>query len=293
MNLQIHHVISDIMGVTGLAILDAILAGERNPHVLAELRDTRIKKPKDVIAKSLVGDWRPEHLFTLRQSLELYRNCQSMIAQCDQEIGQMLADFDSQIDPNDHPIPQISRKNAKPYGNQIRLAGTDLRHEMYRLFGTDLTQVPGIGPGIAHGLFAEMGADLSAFPDVKCFTSWMGLCPDNRVSGGKILSAHTRDVKNRVANMLRMAAQSVQKAQCYLGEYYRRMRARFGPAKANTATAHKIARIIYHLITKKEQYDEAIFNRMQEQFLLRKTNRILKEASKLGLTLAPNLTQLS
>lgn len=293
MNLQIHHVISDIMGVTGLAILDAMLAGERNPHVLAELRDRRIKKPKEIIEKSLVGDWRDEHLFTLRQSLDLYRYCHLLIAQCDQQIEQMLAAFDSQIDTKEHPIPKSIGTNAKPYGNQIRLTSTDLRSEMYRIFGTDLTQTPGIGPSIAHGLFAELGADLSAFRDVKCFTSWMGLCPDNRISGGKILSAHTRDVKNHVANLFRLAAQSVQGMQCYLGEYYRRMRARFGPAKANTATAHKIARIIYHLITTKEQYDEEIFHNMQEQYLQRKTNRIIREASKLGVILAPTATQLS
>jgi transposase len=159
---------------------------------------------------------------------------------------------------------------------------------MYRLFGNDITQVPGVGATIAHGLFAELGTDWHvSFPHVKCFTSWMALCPDNRISGGKTLSASTRNVKSRVANMFRIAAQSVQDSQCHLGDYYRRMRARFGPAKANTATAHKIARIVYHLVTTNEHYNEDIFKNIQAEYRERKTKRLIKEAKKLGLALAP------
>jgi transposase len=182
MNLQIHHVLSDITGVTGLAILDAILAGERDPQVLAGHRDRRIKASSETIAKALVGDYRSEHLFTLRQSLAAYRHYQQLIGACDAEVRTHLGTFASQIDPAVSPLPPStgSRRTPRSTPSTPRF---DLRTELYRILGTDLTQVPGLQTPTVHAIFSELGADLSAFPSGAHFASWLGLCPDNRISG--------------------------------------------------------------------------------------------------------------
>jgi transposase len=209
MNLHLHHVISDSTGKTGLAILDALLAGERDPHKLAQLRDYRIQASNDIIAKSLVGDWREEHLFTLKQALAAYRHYQTLLRECDAEVERLMSLFDSQLDPVETPLPPSTRTNKQPVGNEARFENTDLRTELYRILGTDLTQVPGLQLNTIPRLFTEIGSDLSAFPSAKHFASWLGLCPDNRISGGKILSVKTRDVKSRAADALRLAAQSL------------------------------------------------------------------------------------
>jgi transposase len=280
MNLQIHHVISDITGKTGLAILDAILAGERRPQVLAQLRDPRIRADKKTIAKALVGTWRPEHLFTLRQSLATYRTYQAQIAECEEEIRRMLASFDSEADPDNQPLPPATKKGLD------KGMAFDLRSEFYRILGTDLTAVPGLQVTAISTLFSECG-DLSAFPDAGQFASWLGLCPDNRISGGKVLSAKTRKVDNRAATTLRMAAQTLHRHPSHLGEFYRRMRYRLGAPKAITATAHKLARIIYHLVTNRQPYDESIFLQHDHLNRKRKTRRLLAQAQALGLSLVP------
>jgi transposase len=254
MNLQLHHVISDITGLTGMAIVEAILEGSRDPLALAKLRDPRIKATENMIAKTLVGDYRPEHLFTLRQSLAAYRHYQQLIDACDVEIEQCLASFQSKVDPEQHPL-QKSQDRHKPRRNELRF---DLRSHLYRIFGVDLTQIPGINALTAHTLLAEIGSDLSCFASASAFASWLGLCPDNRISGGKILSVKTRTVKNRAATTLRMAAQSLHRSRSSLGQYYRRMRTKLGTPKAITAAAHKLARIIYYLLTTRKPYEESI-----------------------------------
>jgi transposase len=173
MNLQLHHVISDITGLTGVAILQAILAGERNPHALAALRDRRIKANADTIAKSLVGDYRREHLFTLGQSLEAFRHYQELIAACDREIAQYLEGFESKVDPPPGPRSQ-SRDGQKPSGD----GEFNLRTHFHRIFGVDLTKVPGINVLTTQTLLAEIGPDLSRFANGPALTSWLGLCPD-------------------------------------------------------------------------------------------------------------------
>jgi len=245
MNLQVHHVISDLSGTTGMAILDAILAGERNPRRLAALRDPRIKASPETIAKSLVGDYRREHLFTLGQSVTAYRQYQELMAACDVEIERMLGEFSDGGGPGAGPLAKPKDRH-KPRRNELKF---DLRGHLYRIFGVDLTAVPGINALTAHTLLSEVGRDLSAFRNAAAFASWMGLCPDNRVSGGKVLSTHTRSVNNRTAKALRMAAQALHRSQSWLGQYYRRMRARLGAPKAITAAAHKLARIVFHLLT--------------------------------------------
>lgn len=284
MNLQLHNVISDLTGVTGLAILDAILSGERDSNKLATLRDRRIKASAETIAKSLVGDYHPEHLFTLKQVLAAYRHYQQLITDCDAQIEQMLQAFDSQVDPAEVPLPKAKTTHKKPRGNEPRF---DLRSSFYRILGVDLTQVPGFQTSTLQVLFSEIGADLSKFPSAKHFCSWLGLCPDNRVSGGRVLSAKTRDVKSRAAYALRLAAQALFRSHSALGNYFRKMRARLGTPKAITATAHKLARILYHLLKTRKPYDETVFAKNEELYRQRLERKLRKEAAALGYQLIP------
>lgn len=282
MNLQLHHVISDITGVTGLAIVDAILNGERDGEKLAAFRDCRIRVPKEVIIKSLVGDYRDEHLFTLRQSLQSYRHYQGLIAECDLQIKTLLSAFDSAVDPAVQPLP-VSAKAAQ----RTKPAAAELRVEFYRLTGVDLTAIPGIQAGTVHALLAEIGRDVSKFPSAKHFASWLGLCPDNRISGGRILSVKTRLVKNRASIALRLAAQSLYRSQTALGDFFRRMRAKLGMPKAITAAAHKLARIIYFLLKTRNPYDQTRFARHEEQYRRRREIHLRNQAKTLGFTLVP------
>lgn len=284
MNLQIHHVISDITGVTGLAIVDAILNGERNPKKLAALKDPRIKADNCTIVKSLEGDFRPEHLFTLKQALQSYRHYRQMISECDVEIEKHLRDFESRIDLKEPPVPPPTSTRRKPKHNEPNF---DLHSHMYRILGTDLTQIAGINVLTAHVLFSEVGPDVSKFPSDSHFSSWLGLCPNNKISGGKILSSKTRPSTNRTAHALRLAAQSLWNSQSYLGQYYRRMRARHGTSKANTATAHKLARIIYHLLKTGKSFDESVFAEQENLHKKRLERKLRKQANYLGFQLVP------
>jgi transposase len=283
MNLQLHHVLSDLTGVTGLAILDAILAGERDPQVLAQHRDRRVKASPETIAKALVGDYRPEHLFTLRQSLAASRQTRELIDACDQEVQTLLGRFSSTVDPATHPLPPATKPSRRP----ARETSFDLRTELYRILGTDLTQVPGLQTPSVFTLFAELGAALSVFPAGGHFASWLGLCPDNRISGGKVLSVKTRHVKHRVAQALRMAAQSLSRSRSILGAYFRRMRAKLGAPEAITATAHKLARIIYHLLTTHEPYDETRVAKAERDHQQRAESRLRAQARAFGFQLVP------
>lgn len=281
MNLQLHHVISDITGRTGLAIVDSILAGERDPQVLAKLRHDRIKASEEVIAKSLVGDYRAEHLFTLCQSLTAYRSYQKLIADCEDEIRQRLQAYQT---PGEAPATgtESGAKTEKP-----RSAQSTLRAELKRTFGIDLAKVPGIQIGIAQTLFGEIGPDFTKFRSASAFSSWMTICPDNDISGGKVLWAGTRNSQCRAAKALRMAAQSLHHSKSAMGDFYRRMRARLGPPKAITAAAHKLARIIYHLVTTGQEYDESRFAADQQRYNKRQEGKLRAKAKAMGFELVP------
>ena len=289
MNLQIHHVISDITGITGLRIIEAVLAGERDPAKLAGLRDGRIKASEETIIKSLVGDYRREHLFTLRQSLAAWRNYQKLMVECDREIEEQLKGFDSAIDAQEKPLapPKVQRRSR--YTNEPSF---DLRGHLYRVFGVDLTAVPGISVLTAHTLLAEIGPDLSRFRSASAFSSWLGLCPDNDISGGKKLSVKTRRVSNRASCALRMAVNGLHKSQTWLGDFFRRMRAKLGAPKAVTATAHKLARIVYQLLSTRQRYDESVFANMEQTTRLRKESKLKAQAKALGFDLVPAEAQL-
>jgi len=281
MNLQLHHVISDVTGQTGLAIVEAILAGERNPYVLAKLRNDRIKASEAVIAKSLVGDYRPEHLFTLRQSLVAYHHYGKLIDGCDREIRRCLEEFKP---PH---LPDAAEGGNQKSQSMTASAEGVLRSELNRVFGIDLTQIPGIRVGIAQTLFGEIGPDFTKFRSASAFASWMGLCPDNEISGGKVLWVGTRKVKCRAATALRMAAQSLHHSKSALGDFYRRMRAKLGAPKAITAAAHKLARIIFHLVTTGQEFDDSRFAADQLRYQKRQEAKLRAKAKALGFQLIP------
>jgi transposase len=283
MNLQLHHVISDITGLTGLTIIDAILSGERDIEKLTRLRDPRIRATVETIAKSLVGDYRPEHLFTLRQSVVLYREYQRRIEECEAEMHSLMKGLETKADLS-IPLPTAkdSVKKCKVMNPAKALA---LREEAYRVLGVDLTTIPGVSVLHVQTMLAELGSGFSKFRSAAAFSSWMGLCPDNDISGGRVLWSGTRKVKNRIAVTLRMAAQSLQQSQSALGEFYRRMRTKLGAPKAITAAAHKLARIVYHLLTTKEPYDDSVFAQAEQKYRRRTEKRLRAQAQALGFTL--------
>jgi transposase len=280
MNLQIHHVISDITGVTGLAIVDAIVAGNTNAKELAKLRDYRIKASIETVTKSLVGDYRPEHIFTLKQSLTAYRYYQQLIADCDREIQQRIESFDTKgSDPTATAAVDSSHSTsttAPPF---------DLRSHLERVFGVDLTAIPGFDILRIQTIFSELGADLSKFPEDDQFCSWLNLCPKDGSSAGRRIRGPKVKTKNRVAQAFRLAAQSLHHSQSYLGDYYRSQRARHGAVKATKNTAHKLARIFYHLVTTRQPYDETIFAKLEARNRNRRLHKLQSLAKHFGYSL--------
>jgi transposase len=286
MNVRLQHVLSDLSGTSGLAIVDALLAGERDPATLAKLRDPRVKASEATVAKALVGDWRAEHLFTLRQAREAYRYCQTQIRECDAEIERRLAELRSQVDPSQTPPPPPPARPPRQHKGDLQMQHTDLRTELYRVLGVDATAIPGLGSNSVAGLVCHLGTDLAAFPSAACFCNWLGLCPNPQISGGRVLKRGTRDVKHPVATIFRLAAQVLHHSASYLGAYYRRLRAKLGAPKAITATAHKLARIYYHLVTTKQAYDESVFAKQEAREVKRRVERLKREATALGFDLA-------
>jgi transposase len=284
MNVQLHKVISDITGVTGMRIIQAILDGERDRLKLAALKDPRIQSSADRIAKALEGDYRVEHLFTLRQALESYAFYQQQIAACDQKIQEYLCTLEDQVDPEQNPLPPAPSGRKKPRANEPDF---DLRRHLYRITGVDFTQVEGLGPVTVQTILSEIGLDASKFPTAKHFASWLGLCCDNRITGGKVKSSRTRKVKNRAANAFRLAAQTVSRSSGPLGAFHRRMRARLGSAEAITATAHKLARIFYHLWSTRNPYDPDTLHRHAQEHHLRMVRSLKRRARSLGFQLIP------
>jgi transposase len=284
MHLHLHHVIRDVTGVTGMRILRAIVAGERAPQTFAQYRDYRIKASPETMAKALEGDSRSEHLFTLTQSLALYDFTQQQSAVCDQDIERVLSTCETRVDPATHPLPPPTTTHRHPPRNEPAF---DLRPHLYRITGVDLTQVPGLQAPTIHIILAEVGLHRHKWPTDKHFVSWLGLCPDHQISGGKVLATGSRRVQNRASRALRMAAQSLRTSPRYLGAFFRRMRSQLGPAKATTATAHKLAKIISHMLKEQTPYRE----RSAEDSLHKDQERTLrllrKQAKSLGFTLVP------
>jgi transposase len=286
MNVQLQHVINDITGLTGLAIVDAILAGERDPAVLAKLRDPRIKASEETVLKSLEGTWRAEHILALKQRLSLYRNHLDLISECDKEIEKLLAAFEPKVDPEEKPMPEDRKQKQRKRKKKSGHPDFNMRAEAYKLFGVDLTQIPGLMT-LVFMLFSEVGRDMSRWPTAAHFVSWLGLCPDNDISGGKVLWRGARRTKNRAGTLFRLAAHSLHRNQTPMGDYLRRMKAKLGPAAATTATAHKIAIIFYTMVNKQVEYDASLWAQRDLMREKRLKARLHKQAAQHGYKLVP------
>ena len=281
MNLLLHNVVSDITGVTGMKIIKAILAGERDPKVLARNRHELCKNSSATIAKSLVGNYREEHLFALRQAVELYEMYQTKIADCDEAIVKQL-EKQPNVSNDNPPTPD------KPIQARDRVRhDTDVRELLFKKSGVDLFAIPGLAVDTLLTLASEVGFDLTPWKTEKHFSSWLGLCPGTKRSGGKVLDAKTKRNPNRAAQAFRMAASSLYRSQTALGAFYRRIKARSGGQQAVTATAHKIARIYYAMLTKGTSYVELGQQAYEQQYKQRRIDHLKRQAKSLGFQLLP------
>ena len=280
MNVKLQHVISDITGKTGMEIIEAIMRGERNPRRLARLRDRRIKADEATIARSLRGHWRDEHLFQLAQAMELYRVYQGKIAECDREIEAQLAGFEDRSD-GEPPAPNGKR------GNQKNAPGFDVQSQLYRMTGVDLTRIDGVDAYTALKVIGEIGTDMTKWPSAKHFASWLGLSPDNRITGGRVISSKTKASANRAAAALRLAANALHRSDSALGAFLRRKKTHLGAPKAITATAHKLARIIYSMLRYGQQYVDAGAEYYESQYRHRALRAAKQRAAQLGYQLVP------
>jgi transposase len=276
MNLQLTQVLSDINGESGLAIIEAVLQGERNPLKLAALANRRVRASRDQIAKALVGDYRVEYLFQLKTAFELYHTYEAKIRSCDEELGRQMEQLPDRVDPKAKPLP------AK---NSSKNLDENLRQSLYLKLGVDLTAIEGIGALVALTVLTEVGPDLSRFKTEKHFTSWLGLCPDNRISGGQVLSCRTRRVVNRLSDALRLSATTLERSPTALGAYYRRMKAKLGAAEGVTAMAHKLARILYRLLKYGEEYVRQGLEEYEQKHRERKLKQLQKSAESIGFQL--------
>jgi len=283
MNLHLHKVLADITGVTGMKIIRAIVQGERNPRKLALMKEPGVKSTPEGIAKALEGDYREEHLFALTQAVELYDFYQRQIEACDRQIASCLRAFDSKADPA-FPLGPPKRRDKKRTGNQPYI---DLRAELYRISGVDFTQIPGFDALTVQTILSEIGLDPGRFPTEKRFVSWLGLCPNNRITGGHVKGTKTRKTHNRAANAFRMAAQSAGNSNSAFGGFHRRIKARLGAPKAITATAHKLARIFYRLWTTGKSYVDLGADYYESRYKERVLRNITKRAKELGYQLIP------
>lgn len=279
MNLQLDNVISDITGVTGQKILRAIVAGERDPFKLAASRDRRIRASEEEIAASLHGNWREEHLFALEQALTLYDVYRDQIKACDSKLEQMLA--------------QLRQYKGKPIKKPQRGSRTkntpdfDVQTALYQLTGVDLTAIDGISATTALTVLAEIGPELSRFKTSKHFCAWLGLAPGTKISGGKILSGKTKRCANRASQALRLAAANLRSSRSALGAYYRRLCGRMDKPKAITATAHKLARIIYAMLTQGQNYVDVGQGAYEQRYQKRVLANLKRKAQYLGFELQP------
>jgi transposase len=280
MNLQLHHVVSDVTGVTGLKIIRAIVDGQRDPQVLAQMRDVRCKASEETVRVALEGNYQPEHVFALAQALALYDFYQRQVGECDAKIEEVLAVLVSKKAPPSAALPKARHRTIQP--NAVSF---DVRSMLYQLVGVDVTQIHGLGPYVALRLVAECGTDLSKWRSAKHFTSWLTLCPGSKISGGKVLSAHTRKTSNRVAAHLRLAAVTVGRTDTALGAFYRRLSARAGKAKAVTATARKIAVLFYNAMRFGTEYQDPGAMQYQQKYRERVIKQLHRRAARFGFTL--------
>jgi transposase len=277
MNIQLTEVLTDVMGMTGQAIIRAIVAGERDANVLARHRHGRVKASAQEIAKALTGNWREEHLFVLRQAVAMYDDIARHLAECDAKLQTLLAAL-GQIKIDLGKAPRAGSKMRRDF---------DVRQTLANWAGVDLTRINGLGLTVVMTILSEIGPDLSRFQSVKHFCSWLGLCPATKISGGKVLSAKTKRSINRVRQALKMAAMSVSHSASALGAFYRRLCSRMDKPRANTATAHKLARMVYFMLTRGEAFVDEGQQRYEEQQHERSVAALKRRAAALGFQLQP------
>ena len=293
MNVRLTNVLSDtlaphcvwcsagVTGVTGMKIMRSIVAGERDPHVLASYRHGACARSEAEIAKSLEGHYKREHLFALKQALELYDYYGQQLCDCDLELEALYQEFDL---PDEPGTPPPGPRKSKRRKNQPHF---DLAQYLYRMTGVDLTRVDGLDSLTVQDILSEIGTDMDPWPTVKHFASWLRLSPNNRVTGGKVKQRGTLPSQNRANTAFRVAAQSLARSNCALGAFYRRIRARHGAPKAITATAHKLARIVYFMLKNKQPYLDPGADYYDEQYRARVIRSLQRRASKPGMRLEP------
>jgi transposase len=277
MNIQLTEVLTDVMGMTGQAIIRAIVAGERDAKVLARHRNGRVKASAEEIAKALSGNWRDEHLFVLKQALAMYDDIARHLAECDAKLQALLGELGQR---------KVDLGKAPRAGSKLRLE-FDARQILANWAGVDLTRINGLGLAAVMKILSELGPDLSHFATVKHFCSWLGLCPGTKISGGKVLSAKTKRSANRVRQALKMAAMSLSHSSSALGAFYRRLCSRMDKPSANTATAHKLARMVYFMLTRGEDFVDQGQQRYEEQQRERSIAALKRRAAALGFVINP------
>jgi transposase len=283
MNLQLHHVLSDITGLTGMRIIRAIVAGERDCKKLASMRHERTHANEATIEKALEGDYRAEHLFSLKQSLDTFDHYQKQIAECDEQIAQQVRALETKSDPTGGL--KTARPRKRKQRNHIHF---NVREEAFRISGVDLTQINGISESAALSLISEIGINMSPWPTEKHFASWLSLSPNNKVSGGRVLKRRTRKTANRARTILCFCAQSLLRSQSALGAFCRRISTRLGKPKGLVATAHKLAILIYRMLKYGRDYADIGQERYDSQFKERALRSLARRAKEFGLQLVPN-----
>jgi hypothetical protein len=288
MNVQLHHAVSDIDGLSGRKIIEAILEGERDAKVLANLRHPSCRTARKTVIKALSGNYREEYLFVLKQDYQRWQRVREEISEAERELAKRLAACPGAA------IQTEAKKEGRNY--ELELPKSSRKHELCvnfraeaaRIYGVDLGTVPSIADGVLATLMSEIGGReefLKSFPNAKRFASWLGQCPDNRITGGRVKRTKTRSVDNPLAVSLRMAAMTLWRSETYLGDFCRKMKARLGKAEGITATAHKLARILYAMIETQAAYDETIEKKSETVSLERQIKNLKKKAEKLGVTI--------
>jgi transposase len=278
MNIQLRNVITEITGFSGTAIIKAIIDGERDPIVLAKFAHPHLTNRRDMIAKSLHGDYRKEHLYVLKQEFELYEIFQQKIIELDEEINDHYQKFDKK----NHNDKKLEAKKKTTNSPKI-----DIRQNVYDISGVDLTKIPGLGETTIQTIISEVGFDMSKWKTEQNFSSWLGLSPMNKITGEKVFKSRTNKVKNRASEAFRMAAQSVSRTQTALGAFFRRIKSRAGAPKAITATARKISCLFYRLLKFGENYVEQGIELYEQKYKENVIKTLEKLAKQVGYEVSP------
>jgi hypothetical protein len=297
MNIRLDQVFSGIAGASSIAIIRSIVAGERNSVILAEYRNANCKSTKQEVLKALEGNYRPEHIFALEQALCIYDCIQDLILTCDEKIKVILENWDtsqkeaSQPMPLNSPIGEI-KKNEKICKSKKKCTSKnsykfDASEALKNVLKIDLTEIPGIEASTAIKIISEIGTDMSCWPTIKHFISWLSLCPGNKISGGKVLSSHTTPTSNKARQAFKLAANALHHSKSALGAFFRRMRSRLGAPGAIVAAAHKLAKIVYQMIKEEKEFHDIGQDAYEQQFKKRQLTNLKRMAADMGFDLHP------